>query len=267
MNTPAIQKRVYQALSGSAADRTGRLVSFGLIVLILLNVLAVMVESMSSFQHRYGDWLAGFEIFSVSVFVLEYLLRLWACSSEPRFSSPILGRLRFSISPLAVIDLLAVLPALIMWTGVDLRFLRVLRLTRMLRVAKLGRYSTALHLMGQVARQKREELLLSLMLMLLLLVLSSSLMYLAEHDRQPEAFSSIPAAMWWGVMTLTTVGYGDVYPVTIPGKVLGALIAVMGIGLFALPAGILGSGFVGMRTERKDAMPPTHCPHCGKPLG
>lgn len=260
-----IRNHVHVALSGSSANKLARRVSVTLIALILLNVLAVMAESVESLRVEYGAWLTGFEVASVAVFSLEYLLRLWSCTSSPRFKHPIVGRVRYIFTPLAIIDLLAILPALLMWTGVDLRVLRILRLTRLLRLAKLGRYSKALQLMGEVARQKREELVLSLMLMLLMLVVASSLMYLVENEQQPEVFSSIPASMWWGITTLTTVGYGDAYPITILGKLLGAAIAVMGIGLFALPAGIIASAFVELRGQQNVAKVGA-CPHCGNPL-
>lgn len=262
-----IRQRVHRALSGATSSQVGRAGSLGLIALILLNVLAVMAESVAGIRVSYGAWLAWFEIFSVTVFVTEYLLRIWSCTANPLYAHPLLGRVRFALTPLAIIDLLAVLPTLLLWTGMgmDLRFLRILRLARLLRIAKLGRYSRALQSMGLAVHNRREELLMAVVLMVMILVVASSLMYMAESDRQPEAFSSIPATMWWGIMTLTTVGYGDVYPVTALGKLTAAVIAIAGIGLFALPAGIVGSAFVELReqqkTEREDA-----CPHCGKPM-
>lgn len=257
--------RIHQVLSGATTDPLGRAVSFGLIGLILLNVLAVMAESVASIRASYGGLLTAFEVFSLAVFVTEYLLRIWACSVDPKYQHPLSGRVRFALTPLAIVDLLAVLPSLLFWTGVDLRFLRVLRMARLMRLAKLGRYSRALQAIWQVVRGKREELAMAAMLMVMILVVASSLMYMAEGDKQPEAFSSIPATMWWGIMTLTTVGYGDVYPITVLGKLTAAVIAVAGIGLFALPAGIVGSAFVELREQQK-AERQGACPHCGKPL-
>ncbi len=257
--------RVQEVLTGVASDTFGRVVMFSLIGLILFNVLAVMAESVAWIQADYGDWLAGFEIFSVTVFVIEYMLRVWSCTAHRRFRSPVLGRLRFALTPLAIVDLLAVLPTLLLWAGVDLRFLRLVRLARLMRLAKLGRYSRALQAIWQVVRSKRAELLMALMWMGVLLVMASSIMYMAENEQQPEAFSSIPAAMWWGIITLTTVGYGDIYPITTLGKLTAAVIAVVGIGLFALPAGILGSAFVELREQQK-AKRESVCPHCGKPV-
>ncbi|MCZ7662877.1 MAG: potassium channel family protein [Thermoleophilia bacterium] len=161
--------------------------------------------------------------------------------------------------------ILAIFPFYVGVGRLDLRFLRALRLFRLLRVLKLARYSESLALLGRVFRAKKEELVVTLCAVLFLLFLASSFIYYVEHEAQPEAFSSIPAAMWWGVATLTTVGYGDVYPVTVAGKVLGAIVAMLGIGLFALPAGILASGFADeMRRKRTDET--AMCPHCGRQI-
>jgi len=260
-----LRSRLNQVLSGQPTDRLTRATSVFLIALILLNVLAVMLESVESVRLQYAPWLSAFETFSVCIFTVEYLLRLWSCTSQPEYASPISGRIRYATTPLALIDLLAILPALLTWVGIDLRVLRLLRLARMLRLAKLGRYSKALQLMGNAARLKREELVLSLAAMLFMLILAASLMYMAEHEQQPEAFSSIPATMWWAAATLTTVGYGDIYPISAIGKVLGTVIAVLGIGLFALPAGIIASAFIELRVQQNNTTL-SHCPHCGKPL-
>lgn len=149
------------------------------------------------------------------------------------------------LTPLAMIDLFAILPFYLpMIIPLDLRFIRAVRLFRLFRLFKIGRYSKALSLLKKVLKDKKEELILIIFVVFLLLIIFSSLMYFIEKEAQPEAFSSIPEAMWWGIITLTTVGYGDVYPITPLGKILGALIAFLGIGMFALPAGILGSGLV-----------------------
>lgn len=258
--------RVHLALSGGATDPVGRAITFGLISLIVLNVLAVMAESVVSIRESYGSLLSAFEIFSLAVFVTEYLLRIWACPVAPRYRHPLTGRIRFALTPMALIDLLAVLPSLLVWAGMDLRFLRVIRMARLIRLGKLGRYSSSLQFMWLAVRSRRDELLMALMLMAMILVVAASLMYMAEGDAQPKAFSSIPATLWWGIMTLTTVGYGDVYPITALGKLTAAVIAVAGIGLFALPAGIVGSAFIELREQQK-AERQGICPHCGKPLG
>src|SRR5688572_7999302 len=159
---------------------------------------------------------------------------------------------------MAIVDLLAVAPFYLAFIHLDLRVLRALRL---FRVLKLTRYSRSLQMLASVLRAKRGELAVTLFAIVLALLMASSLIYYVERDHQPDKFESIPAAMWWGVATLSTVGYGDVYPITALGKLIGALVALLGIGLFALPAGILGSGFIEeIQRSRTKAI----CPHCGR---
>lgn len=162
-----------------------------------------------------------------------------------------------------LIDILAIAPFYLALAG-DLRAIRVLRLFRLFRVIKVARYSKAVQTLGRVIRAKREELLVAVFVLIVLLVLSSSLMYYVENDDQPAAFGSIPEAMWWSIATLTTVGYGDVHPITPLGKFIASIIAVLGIALFALPTGILGSGFV--EEMQKERLHKQVCPHCGKDI-
>ncbi len=241
--------------------------------------MAIILETVQSLDQAYGAWFDAFEAVSVAVFTVEYLARLWAIPEDPGFQGEVRGRLRWMGTPLALIDLLAILPFYLpVAVALDLRFLRLLRLFRIFRVLKLARYSKAMQSMGRVFRAKRQQLVMTLFTVGVLLILSSSLMYLVEHEAQPEAFSSIPRTLWWAVITLTTVGYGDVVPITPLGRVLGAFIALLGVGMIALPAGILGSGFVEELQREQDeeaeaeaasqvrADDPRVCPHCGKDL-
>jgi voltage-gated potassium channel len=215
-------------------------------------------------NRSYAAAFAIFEQFSVGIFCIEYLLRLWSCTDASTSGARLNARLRYAATPMALIDLLAILPAFFSGNQVDLRFVRSVRLLRLARSLKVVRYSTALQTLGSVARAKRDELALSLFLGVILLVCAAGGIYFAEHEVQPEVFASIPSAMWWAVTTLTTVGYGDVYPVTVLGRLFGGLVAVTGVGLFALPTGILASGFAEhMRPPRRTA---GVCPHCGRSL-
>ncbi len=262
----SIRTRVYALLGGG--DRTpwvGRTLALFLAALILLNVFAVTLETVESLQRAWAHAFRGFDVFSVAVFTVEYGLRLWACTADPRYRHPLWGRLRYAARPLMFVDLLAIAPFyLVTLATLDLRMLRLLRLVRLLRILKIARYSESLQLLGRVLVAKRSELLVTLAAVLVLLVIASTLMYYVEHEAQPEEFSSIPAAMWWGIETLTTIGYGDLVPRTTPGKIINSCIALLGIGLFALPAGILGSGFVEELHHRRRT--PAKCPHCGQPL-
>jgi len=255
--------RVYEALASlPQASLLSRLVDYALVTLILLNAVSLVLESIPSLRANYSAGFFWFETFSVAVFTVEYLLRLWSCVEEVRFAKPVRGRFRFALTPLAIVDLLAILPYYLGYLFDDLRILRVLRL---FRIVKLGRYSASLRTLGRVIVRKRGELAMILFALAVLLVIASTLVYYAERDAQPGVFTSIPATMWWAVATLTTVGYGDVYPVTPMGKIMASFTAVLGIGMFALPAGVIGSGFIEdlTRPETEDG---DCCPHCGKPI-
>jgi voltage-gated potassium channel len=231
--------------------------------LISASVLSVVLETVPALFGQYGAFFAIFECISVAIFTVEYVLHVAIADTDPRYQRPFWGRLKFLVSPLALVDLVAVLPFYLpMVTPVDLRFMRVLRLLRLMRIFKIGRYSESMEVMGAVIHSKKEELLVTTAVALMMLTVVSSLMYYLENAAQPQIFSSIPAAMWWGVATLTTVGYGDIYPITPLGKLLGGFSALMGIGMFALPAGILGSAFVVEMQKRHSA--PKTCSQCGK---
>lgn len=259
------RKRIWEIVEAAKpGDKASRAFDIAILTLIFLNVVAVIIGSVQSVQHQWGAWLNDFEFVSVAAFSLEYAARLWSCTTDEDYSGPLVGRIRFSLRAMSIIDLCAILPFYLPFLGIDLRSLRVLRLFRIVRVAKVGRYYSSLNLIQEVFRAKREELVLSTMLMGLLLVVSSTLLYYCENGAQPKVFSSIPATMWWAVATLTTVGYGDMYPVTLLGKLCASLIAVLGIGMFALPTGILGAGFVEAIQNRKQTR--KICPHCGKEI-
>ena len=230
--------------SSQDKSRLARIVDYTLIALIALNVLAVVLESVPEIRESLLAVFVAFELFSVALFTVEYVMRVWSVtesSEDPRYRDRFRGRLRYMISPMALIDLLAILPFyLAFFVSVDLRFLRVLRL---LRILKLTRYSSATNMLIDVFREEARVIGASMFVLLLLLVVASSCIYLVEHNVQPEGFGTIPRSMWWAIITMTTVGYGDVVPVTALGKTIGAFMGVIGIGMVALPAGILASGF------------------------
>ncbi|HYN85768.1 MAG TPA: ion transporter [Pyrinomonadaceae bacterium] len=265
-----IKRRVYDIVECPAIREGGRgkLDYFDLFImaLIVTNVVAVMVETVKWAAEGYARPLRAFEIFSVVVFTAEYLLRLWSCTADPRYEGAVKGRIKFALTPMALIDLLAIAPFYLEFITIDLRFIRSLRLFRLFRVFKLARYSASMRTLANVLRSKKEELLVTLFVVVVMLVFSSSVMFYAENEAQPDKFDSIPSSMWWGVATLTTVGYGDVFPVTTLGKLFGAVIAILGVGLFALPTGILASGFAEELQKNRKRAARTLCPHCGREI-
>ncbi len=243
-------------------DVASKIFDIFIMSLISLNVIAVILATDHKLSLKYGSFFHLFEIISVIIFSIEYILRIWSCSVNPKYNRSFYGRIRFALTPLALVDLFAILPFYLpILLPMDLRFIRIVRLIRLFRLFKLGRYSDALKLIALVAKNKKEELLTTLFIVFLLLVISSSLLYYSEYEAQPEVFSSIPQAMWWGIATLTTVGYGDVYPITPVGKFLGAIICLLGIGLFAMPTGIISAGFIEVIRKKEDEIT---CPYCRK---
>jgi len=272
----------------------GGLVEAFIITLITANVVAVVLESDPSLTDADSvPYWSAFEVFSSVVFTIEYLLRLWCAVEHPRYAHPVRGRLRYMRTPLALVDLVAILPFwLPMVTSLDTRVLRALRLFRLFRLLKIGRYSSAISALARVFSRKADELSMTFFAVSLSLIVFASLMYFVENPAQPTVFTSITQTMWWAIATLTTVGYGDMYPITTAGQIIGGLIAVTGVVMIAVPSGIVASGFTEEIEERRraealqraneeeeerramtEAAPEAHadaahhaCPHCGKPI-
>lgn len=237
-----------------------------LMVLIFLNIFAVLLGSVSRIYSQYGRLLDVFEYFSVAVFSLEYLARLWSCTADPRYQHPVWGRLRYVFSPMALVDLAAIVPTFFTFTQLDLRFVRALRLVRLARLAKFGRYSQASNLLIRVLIAKREELMLTMSLLVVLALFCATAMFYAEGTVQPDKFPDIPSAMWWAMMTITTVGYGDVFPVTATGRLIAVFTSLIGILMIALPTGVFGAAFVEELNNRRKDKRHAVCPHCGKSI-
>lgn len=262
-----LKYRVYDILvETDDGELVDRIVAVILMILILINALAVVLETVDDYNQRFGAIFYAIEIVSVTIFTIEYLLRLWVAPLTPQFSGRF-GRLRYAFTLMALVDLLAVLPAFLpLVFTFDLRILRFLRLFRLFRLFKLSRYVRSLNTLDDVVRSKREELIVMFVMIAMLLLFSSSMMYVVETEAQPDKFPDIPSSLWWGVATLTTVGYGDVFPVTPLGKFLGGLIALLGIGMFALPTGILASGFAEEIRRQHEKTHAHCCPHCGEDI-
>ena len=247
-----IQKRTSQLLSkGNVADKPSQYVDMILFILIVLNIAAVCLESVKHIGNEYKVAFNAFEFFSVVIFSFEYVLRVWSAPARNDLgnSTNIIKRMKYIFSFTGLIDFLAIIPSILpyFFGGLDLRWLRVLRLLRLL---KISNYSSALEDFFSAIKADWRSFSAALYLMVIALFLSSALMYIAEHDSQPEKFSSIPETMWWGLITLTTVGYGDVSPVTPLGKIIGAFTAIMGVCTVALLTGIVASAFANQRAQK-----------------
>ena len=210
-----------------------KFVDYFLIFLIIFNIICLGFETDKTIYLTYKTFFSKVELVSVIIFTIEYIMRLVT-----------LDKLKNIFQPLMVIDLLAILPFYLPLSRLDLRILRIFRLFRILRIFKLARYFEALQMIGKVIYKKRTELISIFGVLLFLIFLSSFFMFYAEAEAQPSAFHNILDTFWWSIVTFTTVGYGDVYPITPIGKLLSATIVLIGIMLFALPTSILTAEFL-----------------------
>lgn len=244
---------VYNILQNDAHDTLfSRCVDYFLIFLILTNVAAVIAESVDQWYYPYQSYFTWFENFSIVIFSIEYLLRFWSVAEEKPNNTTWRQRWQWLKSPSALIDLIAIAPAFLnFFVNIDLRFLRILRLFRIL---KLTRYFASMRILLVVISKEKGSFQAVIFILIIMIVTASSGIYLVENHAQPQEFESIPKAMWWAVVTLTTVGYGDVTPITTAGKILGAIITILGVGLAALPAGILATGLANELAQRREEL-------------
>lgn len=277
-----LKEKVFEIIQPSAEGKlASRLFDLFIMFLILVSVVSVFIMTFDEIPRTILRCLREAECATILVFTVEYVLRIWTADLLYPELSPWRARLKFVCSPMAVIDLVAILPFYLpMLFSINLVGIRALRLVRLLRIFKLNRYSDAFLSIMEVFRGKIREIMVSLFIVFLLLIVASLFIFYAEHDAQPQQFSNAFSGLWWAVATLTTVGYGDIYPVTPIGRILGAIIALLGIGMAAVPTGILSAGFVELLEKRKkkeeedsagqdkpeEKEPPVYCPHCGKKL-
>ena len=263
-----IKQRIFEIIQiASPNDKVSKIFDISLIALILLNVSLVIADTFS--LPLIVQKISGIlEKISVIIFSIEYLLRIWTADLLFPKKNYLIAKIKYIFSFIAIIDLLAILPFYLpMFFLIDLRVLRMLRIIRLFRVFKINRYTNALSSIAKVFRNKQHELLSSIFVVLLLMIVASVLMYSIENSAQPDVFKNAFDALWWALATLTTVGYGDIYPITVLGKILSAIIAILGIGLVAVPTGIISAGFMEEIQEEKNKMDDIkYCPYCGKKL-
>lgn len=254
MTKPAkisLRRWVFDRLDPSADAGGLSIANKVLTAAILISVILAILETEPAISESSPVLFALTEIGFTSLFLVEYVVRIWIAPEDPRYAHPLFGRLRWMVTPTAIIDLVALAPALVLFGAGPVYVLRLFRLARIMRIAKLGRMSAAITLMGDAITERRFELLLSLAVAMVLLILSSTAMYLIEGPVNPDAFGSIPRSMWWSIVTLTTIGYGDVFPTTLGGRMVAGMTAICGIGLIAAPTGILSAAFSDALSRRR----------------
>ena len=265
-----MKRRVFDIINkAEAGDRASRIFDLGIMALIILSVISIILQSFEDISEKYAAIFSIFESVTVAVFTMEYLLRIW--TADLLFPNAKHPRLKYLISFMAIIDLLAILPFYLPFLSADLRFLRMIRLFRLfrlLRVFKFGRYFDALQTIVGVIRESASQLIISIVLCMFVMLFSAIVMYTVENPVQPEQFPNVIASLWWAICTLTTVGYGDVYPVTAIGRFFAAVISLVGIGIIAIPTGIIAAGFSSAIDKKPESKsdPKQYCPYCGHKL-
>jgi voltage-gated potassium channel len=265
--TPSQRRKhlIFNALENKyPTEISPRIVAFFFFILIGLNAFAVLLESNPEVYQEFKFILIPFYYISISIFILEYVLRLWSCSAseEQKYKDPINGKLKFMARPLSILDLVVIIlfiPMLVpqlAFTGELKYFL----LMRFIVIFKIAHFSYIFNIILDIFRQNKKVFLTSILLCFVFLLFSSAIMYYIEGPAQPDKISSIFDAMWLGIVTFTTVGYGEIYPITTMGRFFIVLFAFGGVSLFTLPAGILAANFFGsMKKYRLHKV----CPKCG----
>ncbi len=264
-----IKKKIFEILNTEKGSKSKHSKYFELfiITLITLSIIEIILESYHSLAVKFQNQFRVFELFAVVVFSLEYLARLWTADLKYPKERKALARIKYATSAIGIIDLLAILPFYLpLIFKFDLRFIRILRVFRLFRIFKLTRYSKAIKLLGNIFKDKKSEIFITLFINAILILIASTIMYHLENKFQPNKFPNIIETFWWAIATLTTIGYGDVFPITAGGKIMSGIIATLGIGLVALPTGIISAGFVEEIQKSKKVKPASFhfCSHCGQ---
>lgn len=247
-------------------DFISNIIDGAIIFLIMLNVLLVILDTFSM-SENYFKISKTIETVSIIVFTIEYLIRFWTSDLKYPHLSSNKARFKHTFSFMSLIDLLAILPFYMPFVFiVDLRVLRALRIVRLFRLFKINRYTKSFSNILTVFKNRKFELISSFFIVFLLMIISSVIMYSLENPAQPDVFSNALSGLWWAVATFTTVGYGDIYPITVGGKIMAGIMAVLGIGLVAVPTGIISAGFIEMMNHHVQDDPKSFCPYCGKKL-
>ncbi len=246
------RQHVHDYFEFRSKTQLGKLLEYSLFLLIFINVVFSALETVAEVEAQFFQFFKWFETISVLIFTLEYILRLWVGNMKKRYNQRF-GRIRYTFSLPMLFDLVVIIPFYLQtFFFFDARWIRIFRLVRIFRIMRLAPYSIALDRILAVLKREKEELVAIFGIMVMSLFITSAALYAVENKVDGTQFTSIPATFWWGVATLTTIGYGDMVPLTPLGKILGSVAAVLGVGIFALPTGLLGASFYREVTKQRE---------------
>jgi voltage-gated potassium channel len=265
MNT--LREKIYNTIrDDDINDIWSNIVDFILVFLILINSLIIILDTFTDIKPYIDKLRSYIETVSIIIFTIEYLLRIWTSVDIFPQLKPTQARIKYIFSVKALIDLIALLPFYFtLFLLGNINILRLLRLFRIISMLKMSRYSKAILTVGKIIKRKASQLVSACIIVFILILFSSVFMYYIENEAQPDTFENAFSGIWWAICTLTTVGYGDIYPITVLGKIVGTFIAILGIGLIAVPTGLISAGFIEeMNKNQQEGK--NYCPHCGKKL-
>lgn len=250
-NKMTIQEKLYTLFEAPNRSRASLILNTVIYILILISIVNLMLMSVPEFQEKYGYVFIIVRNIVMPIFVVEYILRLYASGYLDKYKG-LKGKLKYAITPYAIIDLLSILPYLLINMGFNSSFIRSLRLLRIFRLLRVRKYAIFIQLMKKIMSNIKEELIVLLFFAFVMLIILSFVVYDLENEAQPEVFTNIFQTMWWSVATLTTVGYGDMFPITTIGKIITAIITIMGIAFIAIPGGMFASEFISEIKRERD---------------
>ena len=265
-NIAAFKKGLFNIIDPQGSGKASKAFDIAIIALIVLTVVLVIIDSFDALDDFYFganiiEWII------VIIFTIEYIFRIWTADLLYPDKTKAKARLKYIFSFMAIIDLIAILPFYLPFIFPrDIVVIRALRVVRVLRLFKFSRYTNVLQTLGAVLRRKAAQLASSVLLIFILMVITAVLMYNVEHAAQPDKFSNAFDALWWTISTMTTIGYGDIYPITTAGQILSGIIAFLGIGMIAIPTGILSAGFIEQAKTENKKQDKNFCAHCGQKL-
>ncbi|MDO5707016.1 MAG: ion transporter [Andreesenia angusta] len=262
------KKRIFHIIQlGNIEDAESRSFDILIIIAILTN-LFIAVFATFDISKKYENHIYILEFITIIIFTIEYALRVWTAPLLYPYTKSIKARLKYIFSFSGLVDLFSFIPFYIpkvFFPGGIIAF-RMLRIVRILRLFRINQYNDSLNVISDVLKKKKTYLLSSIFIILMLMISASVLMYDLEHEAQPDVFTNAFSGFWWASATLLTVGYGDVYPVTTAGRILGIIITFLGVGMVAIPTGILSAGFMQQVSYLQSGDDKIYCPHCGKKL-